>query len=242
MGFPFWGERRVNTWSVQSASTLFRAIPSRLKWPAVGAVWAISTAVAAAGEIQGSLVLESPGTPAGVWIEGLESQEVPRQDTVITHRDGRFYPYLSLGFVGNEFVLTNEDDRLHNTHLYLRLAYQKERSARPLHFGSTVFNIALPNQGAEVRRPIRSGDRYRAETGFIEVGCNPHPDEQAYVLVFDHPYAAMVGDDGTFSIANVPAGTHQLQIWADGAVQPGPTIEVSEDGVATVVVNLASGA
>jgi hypothetical protein len=35
----------------------------------------------------------------------------------------------------------------------------------------------------------------------------------AYVLVSDNPFHAVSGDDGTFSIPNVPAGTYTVEVW-----------------------------
>ena len=136
---------------------------------------------------------------------------------MITHlAGGRFEPEVSIGFVGNDFLFRNEDDTLHTTHLYLQLAYQKEISGRPLVNGATVYNIALPKQGMEVRRPIRPYHGYRDDTGYIAVKCNPHPNEQAAVLVFDHPFAAVTGEDGEFLIPDLPAGRHEVWVWQDG--------------------------
>lgn len=198
------------------------------------AMWAVLLCVgsAGAGELRGRVAGDEG--QAVVWVEGAPGQ-VPRRDVVISHVSGRFEPYVSVGFVGNDFVLRNEDGTLHNTHLYMRLAYQKAVSQRPLHYGATLFNVALPKAGMEVRRPIKPYYRYREETGFIEVVCNPHPGEQAYVLIFDHPYAAVTGKDGAFSIPDVPAGRHEVRVWRNGVVRAWGTAEV-RDGAPTEVV------
>ena len=33
------------------------------------------------------------------------------------------------------------------------------------------------------------------------------------MLVQDHPYMAVSGEDGTFEIKNIPAGKHEFQFW-----------------------------
>ena len=82
----------------------------------------------------------------------------------VTHiSGGAFDPSVSIGFVGREFVFRNEDDELHNTHLYLELAEQKKVSSQPLRNGATLYNIALPLSGMEVRRPIRPWPRKDAD-------------------------------------------------------------------------------
>ena len=35
----------------------------------------------------------------------------------------------------------------------------------------------------------------------------------AWVAVMPHPFFAVTGTDGKFSIANVPAGTYELEAW-----------------------------
>lgn len=203
--------------------------------PFVALALVLGAVAVEAGELKGRIVGAGENDPVVVWIEGISGGEVPRRDTVITHvPGGRLQPHVSIGFVGNSFVLRNDDDTMHNTHLYLRLAYQKESSGRPLEYGATVLNVALPKAGTEVKKPIEPYHRYRDDTGFIEVACNPHPNEKAYVLVFDHPYAAVTSQDGTFAIPDVPVGKHEVWIWHGGAVRKWQEVEI-KDGVPTEV-------
>lgn len=174
---------------------------------------------ALAGDLAGQ-VKGAAKSPAVVYLVGVEGKLPPASDTVITHVvGGAITPAVSLGFVGGEFVFRNEDKDLHTTHLYMALEYQKELSQRPLEEGATIYNIALPMPGMEVRRPIREYHAFTEETGFMMVRCNPHPAEHGAVLVFDHPYAALTGADGKFKLANVPAGRHDLWVWQGGKVK-----------------------
>jgi uncharacterized protein (DUF2141 family) len=36
---------------------------------------------------------------------------------------------------------------------------------------------------------------------------------RAYIGVVHHPFFAVTGDDGTFTIKNLPAGTYTLEAW-----------------------------
>jgi len=47
----------------------------------------------------------------------------------------------------------------------------------------------------------------------VHFQCNIHPWMDAWVLVFNHPYAAVTDEDGNFTIKNVPAG-HKVRITA----------------------------
>jgi len=204
-------------------------------------VLAIASGSAQAAELRGRVVSEAGAGAAVVWIEGLPATVVPDRDTILDHVSGRFEPQVAIGFVGNEFVLRNQDETLHNTHFYLRQARQAEVSQRPLEHGVTLFNVALPSAGAEeVRKPIKPAYRYRDVTGFIEVACNRHPGEVAYVLVFEHPFAVITDDDGAFSIPDVPAGSHQLRVWRAGAIAAQKMVEVKEGAVADVMIETAS--
>lgn len=194
-----------------------------------------TTAPSSAGDLRGRVTMPAGSGPAVVFVRGVTGQPLPTGDTVITHRaGGSFDPAVAIGFVGNDFVFKNEDDQLHTTHLYLHLAQQERVSGRPLKNGATIYNIALPQPGMEVRRAIRPYFEYSDDTGVIDVRCNPHPGEQAALLIFDHPYAAVTTRDGSFSIANVPAGTHEVWVWHAGRVAKWRDVAVKPAGATDV--------
>ena len=47
----------------------------------------------------------------------------------------------------------------------------------------------------------------------IPVKCNVHPWMRAYIGVVSHPFFAVTGDDGTFTIKGLPPGTYTLEAW-----------------------------
>jgi hypothetical protein len=47
----------------------------------------------------------------------------------------------------------------------------------------------------------------------VSILCNYHPWEKAYILPLDHPYAAITGEDGSFTIPKLPVGELEFQIW-----------------------------
>ena len=51
----------------------------------------------------------------------------------------------------------------------------------------------------------------------MPVDCNIHPFMKGHLLVQDHPYMAVSGEDGTFEIKNIPAGKHEFQFWHEAA-------------------------
>lgn len=194
-----------------------------------------------ADDLTGRVVAPSGSGPAVVFLKGVTGGAVPSTDTVIAHAaGGAFEPAVSIGFVGNQFVFKNEDEQMHTTHLMLHLAAQEARSGRPLKNGATVYNIAFPIPGMEVRREIKAYSEFSDDTGVIDVRCNAHPDETASLLVFDHPYAAVTNADGSFTIPDVPAGSHDVWVWHAGTTSSSGTVDVAASGATEIVVEVGS--
>lgn len=70
--------------------------------------------------------------------------------------------------------------------------------------------------------------------GIIKVFCHIHSHMNAAIRVFDHSYFCRAGSDGSFSISQVPEGTHTLVAWHERLklrrqvirVQPGENASV----------------
>lgn len=86
-------------------------------------------------------------------------------------------------------TVTNQDPVLHNTHGF----YGKR----------TAFNMALPNQGQEIPAELE-------RTGTVRIECDAHGWMLGWVFVVENPYYAVTGEDGTFTIADVPPGDYTL--------------------------------
>jgi plastocyanin len=70
---------------------------------------------------------------------------------------------------------------------------------------NNALNIALAPNGSTEKK-------MQAETRPIPVVCDIHPWMKGWVLVLDHPCFAVTGADGSFTIKNVPPGTHNLVV------------------------------
>lgn len=81
-------------------------------------------------------------------------------------------------------------------------------------------------------------DRLLTKPAELEVTCELHPWTKAYVLVLDHPYFAMTGKGGDFSIDGVPPGTYHLRAWHPVLGLVDQTVTVGGGGVATVAMKL----
>jgi hypothetical protein len=67
----------------------------------------------------------------------------------------------------------------------------------------------------------------------IPLECSVHGWMHAYVGVLPHPYFATTGDDGTFAIANLPAGTYTIEVWHESFGSQTATVTVADDETKT---------
>ncbi len=112
---------------------------------------------------------------------------------VLDNRACAFVPRVQTLVVGQTLELRNSDPILHNAHAYLP-SYE------------TLFNLGLPHW-RQVRHTLR-------HTGRISIDCNVlHTWMRAYLIVTEHPYAAVTDTRGRFSLEQVPAGVYTLRLW-----------------------------
>jgi plastocyanin len=84
---------------------------------------------------------------------------------------------------------------------------------------SELHNINVRNSDThaeEFNRSIFPGLSFQhtfEKTGFYDVHCDIHPAMSATIFVGDTPFAAVVGQDGTYTIANVPPGSFTLTVY-----------------------------
>lgn len=96
---------------------------------------------------------------------------------------------------GQELLLKSSDPVNHNVHLNA--------------FTNLPFNILLPANGKLSKKLV-------AEKRALPLTCDIHPWMKSNIMVFDHPFFAVTGEDGSFEIKGVPAGTQNLVIWQEG--------------------------
>jgi uncharacterized protein (DUF2141 family) len=114
--------------------------------------------------------------------------------------------------VGSTVELANGDPTLHNVHGYLGQA--------------TAFNLAMPSKDQRIARQMK-------KPGLIVVRCDVHAWMSAYVWVVDGP-SAVTGEDGSFTIANLPPGTYEVTAWHEKLGERKGTATVPPAGAATL--------
>ena len=128
----------------------------------------------------------------------------------------RFTPHVQVARRGR-IDIVNSDPVLHNTHGY----YGKR----------TAFNVALPVQGGKVTKLLKAA-------GEVRVDCDAHGWMLAWIYVVDNPYFAQTGEDGTFSITDVPPGDYTMVAWQEELGLTEMPITVSANEVTRMSVEL----
>jgi plastocyanin len=126
----------------------------------------------------------------------------------------RFVPDVQVIPAGPLDVV-NKDPVLHNTHGY---------------YGNrTAFNMALPNEGQRIPTEL-------TRAGTVRVDCDAHGWMEGWIYVVDNPYYAITGDDGKFSIIDVPPGTYNLVAMQSytGPVQQSVTVASGKPTTLTI--------
>lgn len=77
---------------------------------------------------------------------------------------------------------------------------------------ATGFNIGLAKKGDKLDKPVvfRGGAE---KVGYLRLQCDQHEFMQSFFLPVTNPHYAVVKEDGSFEIKNVPAGKHKVVVW-----------------------------
>lgn len=74
--------------------------------------------------------------------------------------------------------------------------------------------------------------------GMVAVRDAEHPWTRAYLAVFDHPYFAVTGNGGSFTIDGVPAGKYKLNAWHERTGVSVQDVDVADNAPTKVTVTL----
>ena len=129
-----------------------------------------------------------------VRLDGIDAGK-PRKTTpaVLDNVACAFVPRVQVVTVGQTLRLRNSDAILHNVH------------ARRNGF-TTIFNLGLPHWSEKTY--------HFTQPSRVIVDCDVlHTWMRAYVVVTDHPYAAVTSSDGRFHLTYIPAGDYTVRFW-----------------------------
>ena len=162
--------------------------------------------------------LNKNGTLKNVLVyvkEGLGNKKFdpPATKATFDQLGCRYYPHVLGIQTGQELVVTNSDRTLHNIHTLSK--------------DNPPFNVAQPNKG--VNTLTKKFDK----TENFKVKCEVHTWMNAWIQVFNHPFYAVTGDDGSFSLKKLPPGDYTIEAWHEKYGTQTMHVKVAGTGAAT---------
>jgi plastocyanin len=106
-----------------------------------------------------------------------------------------FTPHLLVVQLGSTVEFPNLDPFFHNVFSQ---------------FNGKRFDLGLYEAGST------KGVRFDHE-GVSYIFCNIHPEMGAMIITLSTPYFSFSADDGRIVLHNIPAGTYEMHVWAEGA-------------------------
>jgi hypothetical protein len=138
----------------------------------------------------------------------------PKNPVVITQRGCVYSPRVVGLRVGQALRIVNADTLLHNLH--------------GISTKDNGFNTTQPASGMVNNFAMKT-----TET-MLHLTCDVHSWMHGYVGVESHPYFAVSGMDGSFTIAGVPPGRRTIRAWHERYGWITRTVDVKPGGAATI--------
>ncbi len=167
-------------------------------------------------------VVGPEGGLANVFVHvtgGLDGRSfpVPQEPVVIDQQKCWYVPRVVGVRVGQPLQVLNSDPLLHNVRA-----------------NSTVnepFNQGQPVQG------VRYSHTFSTAEVMVPMKCDVHAWMNAWIGVVNHPYFAVTGPDGTFSLPGLPPGTYAIEAWHEAAGTQSGTVTVTARGTADLALS-----
>lgn len=174
------------------------------------------------------VVVVNDGKLANVYVR--VTQGLPQGATytagstpVVIDQDGCLYtPRVVGAMVGQPVQIRNSDNLLHN----VKSTPSENRG----------FNRSQPTNAVVITHTFDQPEV------MVPLECNVHGWMKGFVGVTNHPFFDVSGEDGTFEIRGLPAGTYTVEAWHERLGTRTATVTVPADGSAPVEISFAPSA
>ncbi len=132
-----------------------------------------------------------------VMLKGITGKSTGRSapPAVLDQKGCEYVPQIMAVQTGQKILVKNSDPVAHNIHLY---------PATPGNTGKNNENQLQAEGAADLTIS------FPAPEDFIKFKCDVHGWMFSWITVVDHPYFAVTGADGKFTIKNVPPGKYTI--------------------------------
>lgn len=153
------------------------------------------------------IVWVSGGVPAG------KTYPAPKTPVTLDQVGCRYKPHAQGIMVGQPYRILNSDGILHNVHSLPKVNPQ--------------FNKPMPASLKETTTTFTKPEPV------FQIKCDVHPWMTAYVGVFNHPFFAVTGTDGKFTISGLDPGTYEITAWHERLGTQKASVTVAATGSKT---------
>jgi len=149
-------------------------------------------------EVKYNAVVVNAGKLQDVFVrianDGVKGDyKAPAAHAEIDQTDCMYAPRIQGVVAGQTIDIKNGDGTLHNVHTYKGT---ESWFNKPQIKGSAAIDQEMPE-----------------EPKIVKFACDVHPWMRGFVSVTAHPFFAVSGADGAFSIEKVPAGEYTIEAW-----------------------------
>ncbi len=149
-----------------------------------------------------------------IYLQGVPGTfKPPAKHPQLDQKNLIFIPHVLPVVVGTTVDFANSDNVKHNV-------YSPSKTKK--------FNLGT--YGSDIVKQITFD-----KEGEAALACNVHAEMSAYIIILPNPYFTKTGNDGRFTIANIPPGQYTLKTWHERkrpyqqkvTVEPGNTTEIN---------------
>jgi plastocyanin len=161
-------------------------------------------------------VVGTNGALANVFVsvkDGLAGKTFspPKKAAVLDQQGCLYFPYVFGMQTGQDLEILNSDATLHNVHIFPN---NNPETNKGMPVKGMKFTVKFANP--EVDAPV-------------QFKCDVHPWMFAYGFVLPHPFFASTGEDGSFELKGLPAGTYTIQAWHHKAGKLTQSVAIGEN-------------
>lgn len=147
----------------------------------------------------------------------------PSAPATLDQNGCHYKPHVMGVVVKQDITITNSDPTNHNIHFTPK--------------NNPDWNQAQANGAAPMTHKLNAAEV------LVPVKCNQHPWMKAYVGVLKHPFFAVSGEDGSFTIKGVPPGKYTVVAWHEGGANgTEKTMEVTVPAKGAATADFSFGA
>lgn len=147
--------------------------------------------------------------------EGVKGDFPAKTEPAVIEQKGCLYQPRVIGLqTGQPLKYLNDDPTLHNVHGMPK--------------NNPQWNFAMP----KFVKQKETSDLTKPEI-MVHVKCDVHPWMSGYVGVLPHPFFAVSGKDGTYTIEGLPPGEYTIEAWQEKLGSQTAKVKVEGTGSTT---------